>query len=81
MLHWMMWHERSCPFTGRCKISMFILIAKIRLLFSKTTRVPRPLRRVIVLENNQSAQALAQGKKTHGRTKHIDVRYHYIRHS
>jgi hypothetical protein len=34
---------------------------------------------VIVLENNQSAQALAQGKKTHGRTKHIDVRYHYIR--
>ena len=34
---------------------------------------------VIVLEDNQSAQALAQGKKTHGRTKHIDVRYHYIR--
>ena len=32
-----------------------------------------------ILEDNQSAIALSQSKKTHGRTKHIDVRYHYVR--
>ena len=34
---------------------------------------------ILVLEDNQSAIALAKSKKTHGRTKHIEVRYHYVR--
>jgi hypothetical protein len=30
-------------------------------------------------EDNMSTLHLAQGNKTHGRTKHIDVKYHFVR--
>ena len=33
----------------------------------------------IIYEDNQGAMALARNPKDHPRTKHIDVRYHYIR--
>ena len=31
------------------------------------------------MEDNQGAIALAKNPITHSRTKHIDIRYHYIR--
>ena len=32
-----------------------------------------------ILEDNQSTIALAKNQSTHGRTKHIDIKYHFIR--
>ena len=34
---------------------------------------------IIVLEDNQAAIFLSKSRKVHGRTKHIAVRYHYVR--
>lgn len=34
---------------------------------------------VILMEDNQSAIALAKNPVSHARTKHIDIRYHYVR--
>lgn len=34
---------------------------------------------VMLLEDNQGAIAIAKNPVTHARTKHIDIRYHYIR--
>ena len=34
---------------------------------------------VILMEDNQVAIALAKNPVAHARTKHIDIRYHYIR--
>lgn len=34
---------------------------------------------VTVMEDNQGAIALAKNPVAHARTKHIDIRYHYIR--
>lgn len=33
----------------------------------------------VILEDNQGAIAIAKNPVTHSRTKHIDIRYHYIR--
>ena len=32
-----------------------------------------------ILEDNQSTIALAKNQNTHGRTKHVDIKYHFIR--
>ena len=32
-----------------------------------------------ILEDNQSAIEMASNPKYHGRTKHIDIRHHFIR--
>ena len=37
------------------------------------------LRRLLTVEDNQGAIALAKNQVGHARTKHIDIRYHYIR--
>ena len=37
------------------------------------------IRIFIVLEDNQAAIFLSKSRKVHGRTKHIAVRYHYVR--
>ena len=34
-----------------------------------------------VFEDNQGAMALSKNPKNHSRTKHIDVKYHYVRES
>ncbi|KAJ0389139.1 hypothetical protein ATCC90586_010323 [Pythium insidiosum] len=34
---------------------------------------------VVVLEDNQGAIALAKNPEFHKRTKHIDIRYHFVR--
>ena len=34
---------------------------------------------IVVLEDNQAAIFLSKSRKVHGRTKHIAVRYHYVR--
>ena len=34
---------------------------------------------MIVYEDNQSAIAMAKDPKFHGRSKHIDIKYHFIR--
>ncbi|KAJ0388685.1 hypothetical protein P43SY_010840 [Pythium insidiosum] len=36
---------------------------------------------VVVLEDNQGAIALAKNPEFHKRTKHIDIRYHFVRES
>lgn len=33
----------------------------------------------VILEDNQGAIAIAKNPVDHARTKHIDIRYHYIR--
>ena len=33
----------------------------------------------IVYEDNQSAIAIAQSTQFHGRAKHTDIRYHFVR--
>ena len=33
----------------------------------------------VILEDNQGAIAIAKNPVDHSRTKHIDIRYHYIR--
>ena len=33
----------------------------------------------VILENNQGAIAMVKNPVDHSRTKHIDIRYHYIR--
>lgn len=33
---------------------------------------------VVILEDNQGAIAIAKNPADHSRTKHIDIRYHYI---
>ena len=32
-----------------------------------------------IFEDNQSTIALAKSQHTHGRTKHVDIKYHFIR--
>ncbi|KAF2344297.1 hypothetical protein FHG87_024947, partial [Trinorchestia longiramus] len=34
---------------------------------------------MVVNEDNQSAICLAQNPKNHGRYKHIDIKFHYVR--
>ena len=38
-----------------------------------------PPRKIEILEDNQSAICLAKNPQSHGRTKHVDIKYHYIR--
>ena len=37
------------------------------------------IRETTILEDNQSAICLAKNQSIHGRTKHIDIKYHFIR--
>ena len=37
------------------------------------------VREISILEDNQSAICLAKNPQVHGRTKHIDIKYHFIR--
>ena len=39
----------------------------------------RSIQETIIFEDNQSAICLAKNKQTHSRTKHIDIKYHFIR--
>ena len=39
----------------------------------------RPRRPVVLFEDNQSAIAMAKNPKFHGRSKHISIKYHFIR--
>jgi hypothetical protein len=41
--------------------------------------VTKPVGAVIVYEDNQGAIALATNNGYHARTKHIDIRYHFVR--
>ena len=34
---------------------------------------------IIIMEDNQGAIAMAQNPVNHTRTKHIDIRYHFVR--
>ena len=43
-------------------------------------RCTNPHDPIVVHEDNQGAIALAQHDRRHGRTKHIDVKYFYVRH-
>lgn len=38
-----------------------------------------PVEQTVIMEDNQSAIATARNPILHARTKHIDIRYHYIR--
>ena len=37
------------------------------------------IRETMILEDKQSAICLAKNQSIHGRTKHIDIKYHFIR--
>ena len=37
------------------------------------------IQEITILEDNQSAICLAKNQQVHGRTKHIDIKYHFIR--
>ena len=39
----------------------------------------KSIRETTILEDNQSAVCLAKKDQVHGRTKHIDINYHFIR--
>ena len=39
----------------------------------------KSIRETTILEDNQSAICLAKSQQVHGRTKHIDIKYHFIR--
>ena len=39
----------------------------------------RSIQEKIIFEDNQSAICVAKNQQTHGRTKHIDIKYHFIR--
>ena len=41
--------------------------------------VNKNIRETTILEDNQSAICLAKNQQVHGRTKHIDIKYHFIR--
>ena len=41
--------------------------------------VNKSIRETTILEDNQSAICLAKNQQVHGRTKHIDIKYHFIR--
>ena len=38
----------------------------------------RSIQEMIIFEDNQSAICLAKNQQSHGRTKHIDIKYHFI---
>ena len=38
-----------------------------------------PVEPTVIMEDNQSAIAIARNPILHARTKHIDIRYHYVR--
>lgn len=37
------------------------------------------IQETVILEDNQSAICLAKNQQVHGRTKHIDIKYHFVR--
>ena len=39
----------------------------------------RNIRETTIFEDNQSAICLAKSQQVHGRTKHIEIKYHFIR--
>ncbi len=39
----------------------------------------KSIRETTILEDNQSAICLAKNQQVHGRTKHIDIKYHFLR--
>ena len=47
-----------------------------RLIEDLTKKVPKP---TVIKDDNQGAIALSKNPIGHARTKHIDIRYHYIR--
>jgi hypothetical protein len=53
-------------------------IRALRITSPPTTTVPHPNPQII-LADNQGAIKLSKNPQHHNRTKHIDVRYHFIR--
>ena len=49
----------------------------LRSLFSELTMSPR--QKVTIFADNQSAISLAHHQSFHGRSKHIDIKYHLVR--
>lgn len=58
-------------FSDACKEALFIRSFLCDLLSQKC--------KILLLNDNQSAQKLTTNNMFHGRTKHIDVRHHFIR--
>ena len=52
-------------------------VAWIRQLFDELDQ--KPTRPTVIMEDNQGAIAVAHNPVNHKRTKHIDVKYHYVR--
>ena len=44
-----------------------------------TELVKEPTKSTVIYEDNQSAISMARNPQFHGRTKHIGIKYHYIR--
>lgn len=51
----------------------------LRRLFSEITQSSKPQEQQLIYLDNSGAKDLAHNPKHHDRTKHIDIRYHYIR--
>ena len=70
----------SCPLYGGSRICCSLhceeevwlkqLLSELQIEQSKPT---------VVYEDNQSAISMAQNAQFHGRTKHIDIRHHFVR--
>lgn len=44
-----------------------------------TELIRKPIKSTVIYEDNQSAICVAKNPQFHGRTKHIGIKYHYIR--
>ena len=53
-----------------------VWLRKLTADLTKEERAPKP---IVIYEDNQSAICIAKNPQFHGRTKHIGIKYHYIR--
>ena len=78
------WHckKQTCvalPIVEAEYISLCAAIQEAILLMQLTKDLGLDFKNIEIREDNQGYIALSKNSSNHGRTKHIDIKYHYIR--
>ena len=67
------------PQTSLCTVQLTLLANTVNTCKVHKSSTNKCIRDMMLHEDNQSTIALAKNQHMHGRTNHIDIKYHFIR--